>query len=89
MNQIYFILTFFIGVTLQAQIVNIPAANFKDALVNQLVVDTNGDYEGDAVVDTNNDGEIQVSEAEVVLALLVDGRSIVSMEGIQSFLGLT
>ena len=49
--------------TADAQIVNIPDANFKAALVSSLCVDTNGDGLGDADADLNNDGEIQVSEA--------------------------
>ena len=58
-----------------AQIVNIPDPNFKTALI-------------DEGVDTNNDGEIQVSEAEAVLSLNVSNRAISSLEGIQSFINL-
>ncbi len=72
----------------QAQIVNIPDSNFKDALVNDLVVDTDGDEISDDDVDTNNDGEIQQSEANVVLWLRVDNKNISSLEGIQSFTNL-
>ena len=72
----------------QAQIVNIPDANFKNALVNTLCVDTNNDGIVDADADINNDGEIQVSEAEVVLHLNVSGHWISSLEGIQSFINL-
>ena len=47
-----------------SQIVNIPDANFKYELVNGGVADLgNGVWED---VDTNNDGEIQVIEAEVL-----------------------
>jgi hypothetical protein len=72
----------------QAQIVNIPDANFKNALVNTHCVDTNGDGNGDADADINNDGEIQESEAEVVLRLYVENNAISSLEGIQSFTNL-
>mgnify|MGYP000002865048 CR=1 FL=1 len=72
----------------QGQIVNIPDANFKNALVNTLCVDTNGDGIVDADADTNNDGEIQISEAEVVLHLNVSNHWISSLEGIQSFINL-
>ncbi|WP_191859297.1 T9SS type A sorting domain-containing protein [Hanstruepera ponticola] len=72
----------------QAQIVNIPDANFKNALVNTNCVDTDGDYTGDIDADTNNDGEIQVSEAEAVLSLDVLNRNIDSLEGISSFVNL-
>ncbi len=70
------------------QIVNVPDANFKNALVNTLCVDTNGDGIVDADADTNNDGEIQVSEAEIVLHLNVSNHWISSLEGIQSFINL-
>lgn len=75
----------------QAQIVNIPDANFKNALVNYNVVDFDGDGIVDDDVDTNNDGEIQLSEAEAVLGLeldvfLVD--TIQTLEGIESFINL-
>lgn|SRR5690554_236579 len=60
---------------LSAQIVHIPDSNFKDALI----------AEG---VDTNGDGEIQVSEAEAVINLNVSLRNISSLEGIQSFINI-
>ncbi len=72
----------------EAQIVNIPDANFKDALVNGQVVDTDFDNIGDSDVDTNDDGEIQISEAEAVSGLYLESYGIVSLEGIQSFINL-
>ena len=52
MKKIYLLSTLiFISIAASAQIVNIPDANFKTALVNISYVNTNGD------------GEIQVSEA--------------------------
>jgi Leucine-rich repeat (LRR) protein len=73
---------------LNAQIVNIPDPNFKDALVHFGVVDTSGNGLGDSVADTNGDGEIQLSEAEAVIGLIVSYYSITSLEGIQSFTNL-
>ncbi len=58
-----------------AQIVDIPDINFKNALIED-------------GIDTNNDGEIQVSEAEVILNLNVSSENIFSLEGIQSFINL-
>ncbi len=78
-------LTFFFS---QAQIVNIPDANFKNTLVNTNCVDIDGNGSGDVDVDTNDDGEIQVTEALAVLSLNVESRSIGSLEGIQSFANL-
>ena len=71
-----------------AQIVNIPDANFKNALVNTLCVDTDNNNVGDADVDTNNDGEIQVSEALAVIALDVFSNNISDLTGIESFANL-
>lgn len=60
---------------LSAQIVYIPDINFKNALI----------AEG---VDTNGDGEIQISEAEAVINLNVSLWNISSLEGIQSFINI-
>lgn len=60
------------------QIVNIPDTNFKNYLIEIMLIDT------------NNDGEIQVSEAETVTSLnIYSGSEINSIEGIQSFINLT
>ncbi|RFN59322.1 T9SS type A sorting domain-containing protein [Marixanthomonas ophiurae] len=87
MRLIYFI-TFLLSVSSVAQIVNIPDANFKNVLLNQNCADFDNDgvYDGD--VDTNNDGEIQVSEAEAVLRLRGTNEGIVSVEGIESFVNI-
>lgn len=68
-----------------SQNIIIPDVNLKNALVNNLCVDNNNDSIGELDVDTNNDGEIQISEAEAVINLLLSGHSISSMEGIESF----
>ncbi len=60
----------------KAQIVNIPDANFKAALIN-------------LGVDTNNDGEKQISETEAVTSIQIIQNEIYSVEGIQSFINLT
>src|SRR5690606_13625379 len=95
MKKLYILLFLLICGFANAQIVNIPDANFKNALINTDCVDNDGDgsYEDD--VDTNNDGEIQVSEAAAVLGLNVsnnystpDIEKINSLEGIQNFINL-
>ncbi|MDT7831027.1 T9SS type A sorting domain-containing protein [Flavobacteriaceae bacterium S356] len=58
-----------------SQTVTIPDANFKAALI----------ADG---VDTNNDGEIQVSEAEAITEIDVFNENISSLEGISSFINL-
>jgi len=89
MKNLYIIIILLISTIAQAQIVDIPDANFKNALVNENVVDTDGDGSADSPVDLNGDGEIQVSEAEVVTILKLPWNyGIVSLEGIQSFINL-
>jgi Leucine-rich repeat (LRR) protein len=89
MKNYFFITILFFSVYFsQAQIVNIPDANFKNALVNTNCVDTNGDGEFDDDVDTNNDGEIQYTEVEVVSNLNVIGQEISSTTGIENFINL-
>ena len=61
-----------------AQIVNIPDANFKAALLIP-----------SAGIDINNDGEIQISEAEAAIKINAFGFNIVSLEGIQYFINIT
>ncbi|RDK83840.1 T9SS type A sorting domain-containing protein [Marinirhabdus gelatinilytica] len=58
-----------------AQIVNIPDANFKTALLNH-----------NPIIDTNSDGEIQVSEAnDFSSSLNIIGQSISNPTGIEAF----
>lgn len=89
MKQFYLLLvaifSFFIS---EAQIIDIPDVNFKNALISTYCVDFdgNGSYDGD--VDVNNDGEIQLSEALSVIGLRVYNESIISISGIESFLNL-
>lgn len=88
MKYFYLISLLFISVISHAQIVNIPDANFKDALVNSMCVDIDGDNVGDIDADTNDDGEIQLTEAEAIVVLTIFNRNISSIEGIQSFINL-
>ncbi len=84
---ILFISLLFVG-AVQAQTVNIPDANFKNALVNEPVWDNDCDGFIMTDVDTNDDGEIQVTEAQAVICLRVAEFNIQSMEGIQAFSNL-
>lgn len=62
----------------QSQIITIPDANFKNALLNH-----------DPIIDINSDGEIQVSEAEATLELNLNSKNISSLDGIAAFVNLT
>lgn len=77
-----FLITVF---SVKAQIINIPDSNFKNALVNTLCVDIDGDGVVDVDVDANDDGEIQVSEAIGVNNLYINGQNIDSLLGLESF----
>lgn len=74
--------------TIYAQIITIPDVNFKNALVNDSVVDTDGDGAGDSDADTNNNGEIEVSEAQAIIGLEIPNKNIESFEGIEHFTSL-
>lgn len=61
------------------QIVNIPDVNFKNALLNHF-----------PVIDINNDGEIQISEAIAYTGTLnVENQNIADMTGIEAFVNIT
>ena len=61
-----------------AQNVNIPDANFKNALLNHT-----------PKIDTNNDGEIQVTEASAYKGMIYVGfLSINDLTGIEAFTGI-
>ena len=70
------------------QIVNIPDANFKNALTNNLCIDTDSNGLLDDDVDSNNDGEIQVSEALATTNLRLSDNGITSIQGIDNFTNL-
>ena len=88
MKNIYVLFFFLICGFASGQIVNIPDANFKNALLTTYCADFNNDGLPDGDADTNNDGEIQVSEAQAVYQLTLNYQGISSLEGIQSFSNL-
>lgn len=80
-----------------AQIVNIPDANFKAKLLsaspsNQIasIETTNsiGHVSSYNVIDTNGDGEIQIWEAEAIKYLNVSSSTISNLAGIENFINL-
>ncbi|WP_396146654.1 T9SS type A sorting domain-containing protein [Flavobacterium sp.] len=91
MKKIFYLLLLITGFT-NAQIVNIPDANFKTKLLSA----TTTNYVAYSIssglsvkIDTNDDGEIQVSEALVIGTLDLNNSSISSLSGIEAFLNLT
>ena len=90
MKTLYLIITL-LSITYQAnaQTVVIPDQNFKNRLLYATCIDTDGDGIHDDDADTNNDGEIQVSEAQAVLNLKIElSTGIVSLSGIEQFVNL-
>ena len=96
MKKLYALLVVvFIGFVGKAQIVNIPDANLKTILLlasttnpiaSTQTPDANGIITTWVNIDTNYDGEIQVSEALAIKSLRVEGyNSITDFTGIQSF----
>src|SRR5690606_31934061 len=77
MKHVLLTLTLFVSFFASAQIVNIPDANFKNALLNY-----------DPPIDTNGDGEIQVSEAEAVSVLNLYNKNISDLTGVEAFVNI-
>ncbi|WP_162143035.1 DUF7619 domain-containing protein [Chryseobacterium gregarium] len=74
----------------QAQIVNIPDPIFKAKLIsstatNGIVINSSG---ASIKLDTNNDGEVQVSEALTVSKIDIYNSSVTDLTGINSFINL-
>jgi uncharacterized repeat protein (TIGR01451 family) len=98
MKKLYTLLVIaLIGFVGNAQIVNIPDVNFKAKLLqagpfnpiaSTETPDGNGNVTAYTQIDTNNDGEIQVSEALAIKWLRVDGSNITNLTGIESFTNL-
>jgi len=91
MKKILLILSLLIYSISNAQIVNIPDTNFKQALLsastsNQIAMDFNGNY---TTIDTNNDNEIQESEALSISEINVNSKPISDFSGIEAFINLT
>ena len=85
-KKLFFWLVFF-SVGVQAQNVNFTDDNFKAKLLeagtsNFIAQDWSGN---NIKIDTNNDGEIQISEAEYVSGLNVSNANIQNLDGLGSF----
>lgn len=88
--KLFFLFLLLSSLAVNAQIINIPDANFKAKLLssspsNTIAKNLSGNY---FAIDSNGDGEIQQSEAEQVRQLNVSNSSISSVVGILSFINL-
>ena len=98
MKKLYTFLIFaFTVVVGNAQIVNIPDANFKAKLLaanssnytaSSVTPNSQGGVSSFNAVDTNGDGQIQVSEALAIKALSIYSSSITDFTGIEAFTNL-
>jgi len=97
MKKNYLLIFVLLFSAFQAQVVNIPDANFKAYLLsanstNYIAKDVNNNS---VVIDTNGDNEIQVSEANVIRTLDINGTTnsigsqIGSIVGVKSFTNLS
>ncbi|UPT70943.1 MAG: T9SS type A sorting domain-containing protein [Flavobacterium sp. JAD_PAG50586_2] len=88
MKTIYIsIFVLFLCFSVNAQIITIPDAYFKNVLVTTACVQLpNQSYDD---VDTNNDGEIQLSEALAVTKLDISDRGLTNISGVENFTNLT
>jgi hypothetical protein len=77
---------------LNAQVLTFSDTNLKWYLLNENSVDVDGDEIADTTIDLNNDGEIQVSEAQLVENLVIaqsnGALTITSIADIQQFSNL-
>lgn len=91
MKNLYFIIVTFLLITIvNAQIVNIPNANFKAKLLlaNTSYNIAQNSSNANIKIDINNDGEIQVIEASMVYGLNIGYADINNLTGIESFTNL-
>src|SRR3970040_275895 len=91
MKKIYFLLlAFFLLTGVSAQIINFPDANFKTKLLstNIGINDAIGLYGNSIKIDSNSNGEIEVSEALEVYQLYVSESNISDLTGINNFSNL-
>jgi len=97
MKKLYILFFLTIGFFGNAQIVNIPNANFKAKLLSATpsiqiasiqTPDSFGNVTSYNKIDINNDGEIQVSEAQAIKWLKINYSAISNLVGIEEFINL-
>ena len=92
MKKLYFLFFLTIGFFGNAQIVNIPDANFKAKLLSASpsntvarFIDPVYNYEYYDAIDTNNNGEIEINEIEFITSLNLHYSGINNLTGIEFF----
>ena len=90
MKKLVYLLILISGIC-NAQIVNIPDANFKAKLLESDPTNTiayafgNGGY---IKIDANDDGEIQLSEVSIITTLKITDSQVSDLTGIENFINL-
>lgn len=88
MKKLYFLFIVLVGsISVSAQIINFPDPNFKAKLLQPNVAYDFG-MEFPMTIDANNDGEIEVSEAQAVEGLGISNANISDLTGISNFTNL-
>jgi Leucine-rich repeat (LRR) protein len=85
------LLFFFITIFSRAQIINFPDANFKNKLLTvgyACIGESMDNCFFGGSIDSNNNGEIEVSEAEAVAILQLSSANISDLTGIEYFINL-
>lgn len=88
MKKTFSILLIILPIFCFGQTINFSDINFKNALLNNNCVDIDNDGFPDTNADTNNDGEIQLTEAESIIGLHLSSSYIQSMNEISYFVNL-
>ena len=91
MKNILLLLTITFSIFSFGQTINIPDTDLNHLLVTFPTTDTDGDGFADSVIDLNNDGLIQISEANLVDNLEISGSSyqFTDLSGLDQFSNLT
>lgn len=87
-NYYFFVLFLLISIPFNAQNIENFGLEFKNILVNQNCVAPSFGATGISKVDTNNDGEISIAEAEAVTHLQLSGNNVIDATGIEYFTNL-
>ncbi|UPT72240.1 MAG: T9SS type A sorting domain-containing protein [Flavobacterium sp. JAD_PAG50586_2] len=88
MKKFYSLIIILIGFVANAQVINIPDANFKAKL---LAADSSNNIASTGFpavptkIDSNNNGEIEQSEALLIVGLRIDGSNISDLTGLEYF----
>lgn len=85
MRKLYFLIFASLYFSAQSQIINFPDANFKARLLQANENNLIGDH---TIIDSNQDGEIDQSEAAMVLGLYLVDANISNLTGIEYFVNI-